>query len=264
MPANVATANLKPPMWSGLGAGRLIRDLGVGSEPAGFLWWGERGRERERGRETGEDARGTGREKRWGVVELEGKQQTVQDVVLPNKGESERFIFLFKSWINIIIFSTVHHRNKHVNRKSKAEQIQSLADFTELCERLPTRTAKQHRSTSPNQTKFSSDLHMILFHCESSATWREAPSHALSYTHVPHSCPFLIPRGSPPLSPLDLFNFRKWVNDPRETYFKEQNELILILEEGKVHVGAACLITHSPVWENCHISSAEWELQSVH
>lgn len=52
MPANVATANLKPPMWSGLGAGRLIRDLGVGSEPAGFLWCGETGKERrvERGR----------------------------------------------------------------------------------------------------------------------------------------------------------------------------------------------------------------------
>lgn len=51
MPANVATANLKPPMWSALGAGRLIRDLGVGSEPGGFLWCGEReerGRERER------------------------------------------------------------------------------------------------------------------------------------------------------------------------------------------------------------------------
>ncbi len=56
MPANVATANLKPPMWSGLGAGRLIRDLGVGSEPVGFLWCGERERE------TREGARGTARE----------------------------------------------------------------------------------------------------------------------------------------------------------------------------------------------------------
>lgn len=58
MPANVATANLKPPMWSGLGAGRLIRDLGVGSEPAGFLWCGETGKERREG----EEARGTERE----------------------------------------------------------------------------------------------------------------------------------------------------------------------------------------------------------
>ncbi len=56
MPANVATANLKPPMWSGLGAGRLIRDLGVGSEPAGFLRCGEREGETE------EEARGAVRE----------------------------------------------------------------------------------------------------------------------------------------------------------------------------------------------------------
>lgn len=49
MPANVAMANLKPPMWSGLGAGMLIPDLGVGSEPDGFLWCGERGRGEERG-----------------------------------------------------------------------------------------------------------------------------------------------------------------------------------------------------------------------
>ena len=51
-PANVATANLKPPMWSGLGAGRLIRDLGVGSEPDGFLWWWRREGERQRERES--------------------------------------------------------------------------------------------------------------------------------------------------------------------------------------------------------------------
>lgn len=55
MPANVATANLKPPMWSGLGAGRLIRDLGVGSEPAGFLWCVER--ERDGGESEGHDER---------------------------------------------------------------------------------------------------------------------------------------------------------------------------------------------------------------
>lgn len=59
MPVDVATANLKPPMWSGLGAGRLIRDLGVGSEPDSFLWCGER---EERERETGEEARGSVRE----------------------------------------------------------------------------------------------------------------------------------------------------------------------------------------------------------
>lgn len=55
VPANVATANLKPPMWSGLGAGRLIRDLGVGSEPDGFLWCGERaGKDEESGRGEGQ------------------------------------------------------------------------------------------------------------------------------------------------------------------------------------------------------------------
>lgn len=31
MPASVATANLKPLLWSGRGAGRLIRDFGVSS-----------------------------------------------------------------------------------------------------------------------------------------------------------------------------------------------------------------------------------------
>lgn len=37
IPANVATASLYPPRWSGLGAGSVILDLGTGSDPAGFL-----------------------------------------------------------------------------------------------------------------------------------------------------------------------------------------------------------------------------------
>lgn len=37
IPAKVATASLYPPTWSGFGAGNVIRDLGTGSEPAGFL-----------------------------------------------------------------------------------------------------------------------------------------------------------------------------------------------------------------------------------
>ena len=53
MPANVATANLKPPMWSGLGAGRLMRDLGGGSKPGGFLRCGERDREKKGERKEG-------------------------------------------------------------------------------------------------------------------------------------------------------------------------------------------------------------------
>lgn len=121
-------------------------------------------------RETGEDARGTGREVRCGGV----RRETTN---------CKMFYFPFQSWINIIIFSTVHHRNKHVNRKSKAEQIKSLADFTESfvngCQH-----GQQSSTDQLRQTKPSSDLHMILFHCESSATWRSHEQRTVIHTAV--------------------------------------------------------------------------------
>lgn len=56
MPTNVATANLKPAMWSGLGAGRLIRDFRVGREPVASVWCGVEEKE-EKKKEAADKAR---------------------------------------------------------------------------------------------------------------------------------------------------------------------------------------------------------------
>lgn len=145
--------------------------------------------------------------------------------------------------MNWIIFDTVHRRHKHLNWQSEGEQQnQSNPSLISHCALwLAANTngkAQINWPQKPHHVFLGSAVDFVSLRVSGSES-NTSKSRAKQWH--PCMCNTAVHRekhfSSHHLSsPLDLFNFRKWLNYFSGTYFEEEKELVSIPEAGGKHM----------------------------